>query len=52
MKFFLNGIEGNSLIHVRNADTVFNTLFLTDAGLPLSLASPAEVSVLYLSNPY
>jgi hypothetical protein len=45
MRFFINGAEGNSLIHVRNADSTFNVLFLTDTGQPLSLASPAEAVV-------
>ena len=50
MRFFINGTEGNSLIHVRGADSTFNVLFLTDAGEPLSLASPAEATVEFFTT--
>ena len=50
MKFFVNGSEGNALIHVRGADTVYNILFLNDDGTPLSLASPAVAEVEFFTT--
>lgn len=50
MKFLMNGIEGNRLIHIRKSDSVFNVLFLADNGTPLNISSPATAEVEFFSS--
>lgn len=45
MRFFLNGIQGGSAVHIRTADTALNVLFVNDDGTPLNLNSPAVATV-------
>lgn len=50
MRFLINGVEGNSLTHIRGSDSVFNVLFLSDTGTPLSLASPALATLEFFTS--
>ena len=50
MKFLIQGTEGNVVQHLLTGDTTFNVQLLNDDGSPLSIASPAVVTIEYFSG--